>query len=188
MVTIDDVIKRVLEAWNKFEDWLSAGLASLSGFFAGLFSELQTGIESLFNTFIQGIEDLRGIIEGVANDARSWVDSLSSEVSAWFDEALTSASNAYSDAVNYAEALFSGVEDAARDAAADLVSGVQGSVDALSSTVDDVRGGIDEVSGALTSLITDFDSWVQTSLEYLLNLFIEKETESEKYRNEAQRS
>jgi len=188
MVTIDDVIKRVLEAWNKFEDWISSGLASLGGFFTSLFAELTDALENLFNTFIQGIEDLRGIIEGVSNQAQSWFNEAVAQASEWFNEALTTANDAYNDAVNYAEALFGGVSDAAREAATDLVSGVQSSVDALSSTVDDIKAGIDDVAGGLTLIVTEFDLWVQNSIEYLLNLLIESESESEKYKEEAQRS
>jgi len=46
MATIEEVLKKLMEAWNKFSDWISTGLGWLGSFFSAWISALSDALDA----------------------------------------------------------------------------------------------------------------------------------------------
>jgi len=184
MVTIEELQKRFTEAWNKFEDWISTLAANVSGFVVGITVDLWNALSEAFSAFIEGVQEALSAADRALHDAKAYTDTLASDVAVDISSALD-------EAKTYVDGVAGAFADIAKDAIFDLitpiedrVSDVEAGTTEVKSLVDVLKDGVDSVVGGLTTLVDTFDDWVKNSIEYLLNLFIETEDESKKYREE----
>jgi len=87
-----------------------------------------------------------------------------------------------SSAQSYADGLVSGIETVTEDFVRSLVDGVQAVANDAQALATEAKEGVDYVASTLADMITNFDSWVQSSIEWLLDFWIETEDESEEYK------
>lgn len=183
MTTLEELVKKVLQAWDKFTDWISTGLEFLGSWLGTSFQWLSDEFSNFSEALQSGLTD----VWNMANDAWNKAVQAVSDAANAFTNAIAEAWNYAQDALSAAQSYADGVVDAISAVTEDFVYAVVAGVETIANDAQalatDALNGVDYVAGVVDDIMINFDLWVQGSINWLLDFFIETEDESETYKS-----
>jgi len=182
MVTLEDILKKLVEAWNKFEDWIATGLSGIWSFFSPIVDMLMTGLENLWDTLYARFAEVVAAVEEYKERARSWIDELADRAYGWFQDAIGFAEDLFDDAVSYAEDVYNRAVDAASSLVDISFSDIWNAVDDVRSFVEGMFDDLASLRDSFNALMDYFEKFVEDAIYKILDYLIETEEEAEEYK------
>lgn len=182
MVTLEDLLKKLTESWNKFSDWISTGLGAVWSFFAPLIDEIRSVLEGVWEELLNAFQEAWNLAQDAFDKASQAFDKAVTAVADAWDDITSAIDFGVADAKLYADGLWGTVTGMTEEFVYGLVDGLRSVVSDIDVRLSSAESFLATVDSTLAMILTELETMVSDAISKLLDTMIETEEESEKYK------